>query len=204
MCIRDSGSTRHPGSESWRSSLRRRWPLGWCSWVGSLHCSQGVPVSGVTGFGSGWVLLLALGLDESVEPGDVVLGGLGAVLDQRAGVDVETLAGRSGPVGGQAPVQLGPTALEQSEPGLGGEIAGEGEPESETPGVVGADRLFGVDQLFEQCASLFGDPVLLAGSLGAPGGACPSGAQSGPLAAQRPGERHGRCLLYTSDAADEE
>ena len=32
---------------------------------------------------------LALGLDEAVEPGDVVLGGLGAVLDQRAGVDVQ-------------------------------------------------------------------------------------------------------------------
>jgi hypothetical protein len=57
-------------------------------------------------------LLLSLGVDEAVEPLDVVLGGFGAVLDQRAGVDVEAVPGGTRPVGGQPPGQLDPAALQ--------------------------------------------------------------------------------------------
>ena len=98
-----------------------------------------------------------------------MLGGLGAVLDQRAGVDVEVLAGGPHPVGGQAPGQLGPAALEEGQPGLGGQVAGEGQAEAEAPGVVGAGRLVGVEELLEERPALVGDPVDLARALGARG-----------------------------------
>ena len=116
----------------------------------------------MAGFGSGRCLLLPLELDEAVEPGDVVLGGLGAVLDQRARVDVEAVSGGPGPVNGQAPGELGTTTLEEAQSGLGGEVPGEGQPETEAPGVVGAGRLVGVEELLEQLPAAVGDPVHLA------------------------------------------
>ena len=83
-----------------------------------------------------------------------MLGGLGAVLDQRAGVDVEALARGTGQVGGQPPGQLGPPALEQGQSGGGRQVAGEGQAQAEAAGVVGAGRLVALEQLLEQ------DPAL--------------------------------------------
>ena len=59
-----------------------------------------------------------------------MLGGLGAVLHQGAGIDVKGMAGGALPVVDQAPGQLGPAALEQCQPRLGGQVAGEGEPQA--------------------------------------------------------------------------
>ena len=67
----------------------------------------------------GAVCSVSFELDEAVEPGDVVLGGLGAVLHQGSGVDVEPVPRGACPVGGQPPGQLGPAALEEGQPGLG-------------------------------------------------------------------------------------
>ena len=82
-----------------------------------------------------------------------MLGGLGAVLDQGAGVDVEGLPRGPDPVGGQPTGQLGPPALEEGQPGLGGQVAGEGQTEAEAAGVVGSGRLVGIEELLEERAA---------------------------------------------------
>src|SRR5665213_2795549 len=136
----------------------------------------GVGAIGAAGaVGPGGSLLLALGIDEPVEPGDVVLGRLGAVLDERTGVDVQAVARGPYEIGGQAPGQLGPATLEEREAGRGREVAGESEAEPETAGVVGAGRLLALQQLLDQGRALVGDPVDLARPLGPEGGPGPPG-----------------------------
>ena len=73
--------------------------------------------------------------DEGVEPADVAGDAVRGVLDDGAGVDVEVGAGLLGLA--EALDELGAPALEQRQAGLGGEVAGEGEPEPEAAGVVG-------------------------------------------------------------------
>ena len=113
-----------------------------------------------------------------------MLGGLGAVLHQGAGVDVQPVPGRPGPVDGQSPGQLGPAALEEAEAGLGCEVPGKGQPEAETAGVVGAGRLVGIEEVLEEFPTLIGDPVHLPRALGAAGRAGSAGPEPGPLTAQ--------------------
>ena len=72
--------------------------------------------------------------DQPVEPADVLGHAVGRVLHDRTGVDVEFDVRSFGL--GQALDQLGPPALEEREPGLGGEMPGEGQTQPEAPGVV--------------------------------------------------------------------
>ena len=76
----------------------------------------------------------AFGRDETVEPDDVLGHAVGRVLHDGAGVDVELDVGAVGL--GQALDQDGPAALEQGQPGLGGQVPGEGETEAEAAGVI--------------------------------------------------------------------
>ena len=155
------------------------------------------PRAGGGGGGSGDVgpgrgLLLALGLDQAVEPGDVVLGRLGAVLDERTGVDVEALARGPHQVGGEPTGQLGPPALEQGQAGRRGQVAGEGQAQAEAAGVVGARRLLALEELLEQRPTGVGDPVHLAGPLRPERGTRAPGPQAGALAAEGAGGRYRR------------
>jgi len=67
-------------------------------------------------------------------------------------------------------------------------MAGEGQAKTKAAGLVGSYRLLGGQQLFKDPSPGIGDPVDLARSLGAPGGAGPSRPQGGPFASQRSGE----------------
>ncbi len=65
-------------------------------------------------------------------------------------------------VGGQPTGQLGPPAFEEGQPGLRGEMSGEGEPETEAPGVVVSDRFIRIEKLFERTTTVLGYGVDLA------------------------------------------
>jgi hypothetical protein len=89
-------------------------PLGgWCFCAVWLGASGRLPVS--------------FEFDEAIEPGDVVLGRFGAVLGQRAGLDVEGRTRGPDPVRGQSTGELDPASFEEGQPGLGGQMPGEGE-----------------------------------------------------------------------------
>ena len=122
--------------------------------------------------------------DQPVEPGDVLGHAVRRVLHDRAGIDVELDVG---PLGlGQALDQLGPAALEQGQPGLGGEMPGEGETEPEAAGVV--ERAAVGQELDEELPALLGDPVDLLAPAGVGGGVA-AGPQHGQLPAERAGRR---------------
>ena len=92
-----------------------------------------------------------------------MLGGIGAVFHQRPGVAVEvTTGGDAGPVGGQSADQLIPSALQEAESGLRGQMAGEGQAEAEAAGLVGSHGLLGGEQPLEGPPPGIGDPVDLA------------------------------------------
>ena len=73
--------------------------------------------------------------DQGVEPGNVAGHAAGGVLHDGAGVDVEIGAG--GLRVAEALHEQGPPPLQQGEPGLGGQVPGEGQAQAEAPGVVG-------------------------------------------------------------------
>ena len=130
-------------------------------------------------------LLETLGVDEAVEPRDVVLGRLGAVLDERAGVVVEAAPGGASLIVGETAGQLRPTPLEQGEAGLGREVTCEREAQREAASVVRTGGFLRVEELFEQLAAVVGDPVDLARPLGRPTGPRSPRAKARPLAAER-------------------
>ena len=96
--------------------------------------------------------------DQLVDPCEIVLGGLGPVLEERPGVAIGAAGGIAAGLG-QPLRELGAPALEEGEPVGGAEVAAERELQRERPLVVGG--LVG-EQLDEQLLAGGGDAVRLA------------------------------------------
>src|SRR5579875_19618 len=160
---------------------------------------QGDEGSGVAGCGGSRPP--ALGLDQALDPGDITFQGLGPVLDQSRPIGI-----RGAGAGGQPLPPQGeghPTALQETEPGLGREVAGEGQPQGKGPVVLGVPGTFPPGQeCLEEGQADGRDGVHLAGAAfpgaaGSPGGGAAGGggvgpaqvAVGGPLASEGP--RHG-------------
>src|SRR6266545_4706546 len=82
--------------------------------------------------------LASLRRDEAIQPGDILLGGLAAVLHQRERVRVEALTGSRERCGdGREPfLEVGAPALQQADPGIGRQVLEEREADPE-PVVLG-------------------------------------------------------------------
>src|ERR1039458_7432876 len=102
----------------------------------------------------------AFGLNQTVEPVDVLLDPFGGVFADRARVGVKFVVARGGGLG-EVLHQLGPATLEQGQAGLRLHVAGERKPEREAPSVIGG----GVRQPSqEELPPRWRDPVHLAGA----------------------------------------
>ena len=149
---------------------------------------------------SAW--MAALGVDQAIEPGEVVGEVVGVALLERAEVAVGA-AGLALGEGVAAAQQLGAAPLEQLEAGGGLEVAGEGDPQRE--GAVVADVGVG-QQLDQPGAAGVGDAVHLLAAAGAlhQAALADPGPEGGQLAGQRAGHRgagHGGALLDGLHAA---
>src|SRR6185437_13115945 len=124
---RRPGSTARPARARRRSYPRRRWPHGPTSWRLLLVRLRGCGL-----------LFAPLGVDQLVEPADLALDRVEAVLLELEGVSVELLPG-PGQRHAEAVAPLlhpPPAALQDAQPGLGVRMREEGEVHPEALVVV--------------------------------------------------------------------
>src|SRR4029453_4733243 len=105
--------------------------------------------------------LASLRRDEAIQPGDVLLGGLAAVLHQRERVGVGALTGCRERCGdGREPLlEVGAPSFQQADPGVGRQVLEEREADPESVvlgGGLGAGLL---EKSLEQLLTLLGDAV---------------------------------------------
>ena len=121
----------------------------------------------------------AFGRDEGVEPADVAGDAVGGVLRPPSG---RRRRGRRGPPRPRpAAGPAGPAGARAGQPGLGRQVAGEGQAQPEAPGVVGRPPP-SASSSAKSCRPGVGDPVDLAAPPG-PGGRVAAGPEtaSSPL-----------------------
>src|SRR6266508_3832510 len=105
--------------------------------------------------------LASLRRDEAIQPGDILLGGLAAVLHQRERVRVEALTGSRERCGdGREPfLEVGAPALQQADPGIGRQVLEEREADPEPVVLGGGLGACLLQQSLEELLAFLGDAV---------------------------------------------